>query len=439
MMIWDNIITRIEDFYKRNLLTREKVIVAFSGGPDSTVLLLNLKKYLNNNIIAFYFAHYIRSKSEQDLEIEHVKKFCNLYDIVCQIKKCDVDIKIKAKQLGISIEELARKYRYHALLEALNENNASYVALAHNKNDQFETLIMRFFQGSFLDGFVGIPVINNFIIRPLLEVSREEIEKFLSVNNIVYSIDSTNHEDLYLRNKVRNNLVPVIKKIFKGYEKGLRRISDFSRELTNYFDREDFLPFIKGNYYYSFDAMIFFHLPKYLVFRSVFKILNLEKIVTNLSYGSLSEIFRVSLNNKRSNILLKNDDFCLEKRRDKVNLIFRRSEEMRRPFDFFLRVNEYHSLSLGKILLECLECEDDSILTLRCCSYEFRHKFFKKKLQSKKFFSKFVRYNPLYLMLLVLNDKIIGIIDLNTLNLMWSDKNILKKISISLFGGFLKE
>ncbi len=112
---------------------------------------------------------------------------------------------------------------------------------------------------------------------------------------------------------------------------------------------------------------------------------------------------------------------------------------MRRPFDFFLRVNEYHSLSLGKILLECLECEDDSILTLRCCSYEFRYKFFKKKLQSKKFFSKFVRYNPLYLMLLVLNDKIIGIIDLNTLNLMWSDKNILKKISISLFGGFLKE
>ncbi|AHH10985.1 TRNA(Ile)-lysidine synthetase TilS [Borrelia coriaceae ATCC 43381] len=339
----------------------------------------------------------------------------------------------------MSIEELARKYRYDALLKSLKENGASYIALAHNQNDQFETLVMRFFQGSFLDGFSGIPIINGKIIRPLLEVSRADIEKFLSLNNIVCSVDSTNNEDLYLRNRIRNNLMPVIGKIFKGYEKGLRRIADFSSELVNYFDEKDLLPFSKGNYYYSFDAITFFILPKYLVFRSIFKLLNLEGIVSNLSYGALGEIFRVNLDNKKSKILLRTNDFVLEKRQYKVNLILRQAEEMREPFDFFLRVNEYHSLSLGKILLKCLECNDNSILTLRCCSYEFRHKFFKNKLQSKKFFSKFVRYNPLYLMLLVLNGKIIGIIDLNTLNLMWSDKSILKKINISLFGGFLKE
>ncbi|UPA10918.1 tRNA lysidine(34) synthetase TilS [Borrelia parkeri] len=438
-MFWNNILTKIESFYFKNSLTKEKVIVAFSGGADSTTLLLSLKEYLNNNIVALYFAHYIRPDFEQNLEIEHIKKFCNFHSITFQIKRCSVDIKRKSGQLGMSVEELARKYRYDALLESFRENGASYIALAHNQNDQFETLVMRFFQGSFLDGLSGIPVINGNIIRPLIEVSREDIEKFLSLNNIVYSVDSTNHEDSYLRNRIRNNLMPVIGKIFKGYERSLKRISNFSSELVDYFDKEDYLPPSKGNYYYSFDAMTFFRLPKYLVFRSIFKILNSEGIVSNLSYGTLGEIFRVNIANKKSKILLKTNDFFLEKRQDKINLIFRESEEMHEPFDFFLRLNEYHSLSLGKILLEYLECEDNSILTLRCCSYEFRHRFFKSKLQSKKFFSKFVRYNPLYLMLLVLDDKVIGIIDLNTLNLMWSDKSILKKINISLFGGFLKE
>ncbi|APR65207.1 tRNA lysidine(34) synthetase TilS [Borrelia anserina] len=438
-MFWNNIITKIDSFYKKNYLIKRKVIVAFSGGADSTTLLLGLREYLNNNIVAFYFAHYIRSEFEQNLEIEHIKKFCNFHDIAFQIKRCDVDIKEKSRQFNMSVEELARKYRYDALLKALEENRASYIALAHNENDQFETLVMRFFQGSFLDGFSGIPVVNSNIIRPLLEVSRKEIEEFLSLNNIVYFIDSTNHEDLYLRNRIRNNLMPVIGKIFKGYAKGLKRISNFSSELVDYFDRENFLPHVKGNYYYSFDAMTFFRLPRYLVFRSLFKILNLKGIVSGLSYGALGEIFRVNLADKKSQILLKTNEFFLEKRKDKVNLVFREAEEMREPFDFFLRVNEYHSLSLGKILLEYLECKDDSILTVRCCSYEFGHRFFKNKLQSKKFFSKFVRCNPLYLMLLVLNDKIIGIIDLNTLNLMWSNKSILTRISISLFGGFLKE
>ncbi|BCR22196.1 tRNA lysidine(34) synthetase TilS [Borrelia sp. HM] len=438
-MFWNNIISKIDNFYENNSLTKEKVVVAFSGGADSTVLLLSLQKYLNNNVIALYFAHNIRSKFEQNLEIEHVKKFCNCHNITIQIKECSIDINRESKQLHMSIEDLARKYRYNALFEALIENKAKYIAIAHNKNDQFETLVMRFFQGSFLDGFSGIPIINGNIIRPLLEASRKEIEEFLSLNNIVYFVDSTNLENFYLRNRIRNTLIPVIKKIFKGYERGLERISDFSSELVNYFDEKNLLPFTRGNYYYSFDVVTFFSLPKYLVFRSIFKILNLEGIVSNLSYGALGEIFRVKPIDKRSKILLKTNDFFLEKRKDRINLIFKGAEKMHEPFDFLLKLNEYHSLSLGKILLKYLECEDDSILALRCCSYEFRHRFFKNKLQAKRFFSKFVRHNPLYLMLLVLNEKIIGIIDLNTLKLMWSDRNILKKINISLFGGFLKE
>ncbi len=119
--------------------------------------------------------------------------------------------------------------------------------------------------------------------------------------------------------------------------------------------------------------------------------------------------------------------FFLEKRHNKINLIFKRDEKFYKPFDFILEVGKWYSLSLGKILLKCLECNTASVSRLKCCSYEFRYKFFKDRFKAKKFFSKFIRCNPIYLMLLSLDNRLIGIIDLNTLNLVWSEKSILKK------------
>ncbi len=309
----ENIQIKIDKFYKKNSLDKNRVIVAFSGGADSTALLLNLKYYLSNNVIAFYFAHFIRSDNEQNQEIEHVKGFCDLYNIALQIKKCDIDIKSESARLGVSIEELARKFRYIALENALKENGANYIALAHNENDQIETIIMRFFQGSFLDGLSGIPSVNRNIIRPLLEVSRLEIENFLSLNNIGFFVDSTNAQNLYLRNRVRNNLLPAIKKVFKGYEKCLKRISEFSKEFADYFGKDEFFPVEKGKYYYSFDLKTFLDFPKYLVFRLIFKILNSEGIAAKVSYKALNEAFKVEINRKKNNVLLKTNDFFLEK------------------------------------------------------------------------------------------------------------------------------
>ncbi len=165
-----------------------------------------------------------------------------------------------------------------------------------------------------MDGLSGIPSVNRNIIRPLLEVSRLEIENFLSLNNIGFFVDSTNAQNLYLRNRVRNNLLPAIKKVFKGYEKCLKRISEFSKEFADYFGKDEFFPVEKGKYYYSFDLKTFLDFPKYLVFRLIFKILNSEGIAAKVSYKALNEAFKVEINRKKNNVLLKTNDFFFRKK-----------------------------------------------------------------------------------------------------------------------------
>ena len=116
-----------------------------------------------------------------------------------------------AKKMGISKEDAGRRIRYEFFNEALIKEKANSIAVAHNKDDQAETIFMRFLRGSGLDGLKGIDFKNGNIIRPILNISRREIEEFIFNNNLLYKEDPTNSEKIYLRNRIRLDLLKKIK------------------------------------------------------------------------------------------------------------------------------------------------------------------------------------------------------------------------------------
>lgn len=185
----------------------EKILIAFSGGADSlflTISLMELAKELNYTICAAHLNHGIRG-SEADYDENFVKNFCKKNNIKLYLKK--VNIPEISKKLKISEEVAGRNERYRFFNELCKENNINKIAIAHNKNDSVETVIFNMIRGSSLKGLCGIKYVNGNVIRPILDVSRKEIEEYLNGINESYCSDSTNSLNIYSRNKIRNNIL----------------------------------------------------------------------------------------------------------------------------------------------------------------------------------------------------------------------------------------
>ncbi len=195
------------DLIKEN----DNVLVSFSGGPDSTALVLllkKLKKYIDFDFSLIYFNHNLRDDSEE--EEKKVKEFANKFSLNLIIKRF-----YNLKSIKSNIEEKAREERYKFLKEKAISGKFNKIATAHTLNDQVETFFMRLFRGSGSEGLSSIPVIrDDLFIRPLLEIKKEEIISYLNTLNIEYYIDKTNLETKFLRNKIRNRLLPIIEKEF---------------------------------------------------------------------------------------------------------------------------------------------------------------------------------------------------------------------------------
>jgi tRNA(Ile)-lysidine synthase len=195
----------------------DKVIVAVSGGPDSICLLhiLNrLKEELKLTLYAAHVNHCLRGE-EADKDEEYVKEFCKDLDIECFSLR--VDIKRLAEERGLSTESAAREARYEFFDELLINLGAQKIALAHNANDQAETVLMRIMRGTGMEGIVGIKAVRgNIFVRPLINIKRESIEIYCEENKLQPRIDKTNLENIYTRNKIRLELLPYIKENFNS-------------------------------------------------------------------------------------------------------------------------------------------------------------------------------------------------------------------------------
>lgn len=214
------------------LLKNEAIAISCSGGSDSMAL-LHFAQNNFNNISVINFEHGIRGDSSIS-DSEFVREYCKKNNIKCEVVK--LDTLLVAKQLGLTVEESARKLRYDYYKSQIEQNKVKYILLAHHKLDQVETVLMRIFRGTGIDGLEGIKVVNNGIVRPLLNVSKEEILEYIKANNITYVEDETNSDTLYTRNFIRHKVLPLIKEKYPKVEDSICRLATISQDINAYFD-----------------------------------------------------------------------------------------------------------------------------------------------------------------------------------------------------------
>lgn len=218
----------------------DKLVLGVSGGPDSMCMLNILKEIKENGILNFeitvaHMNHMIREEAKKDEN--YVKKYCKENGIKFYSKSIDVE-KI-ANTNKISTEEAGRNERYKFFDEILKKTASSKIAIAHNKNDNAETVIMNIIRGSGVSGLKGIEAKREKYIRPLIECEREEIEEYCEKENLNPRIDKTNFENIYTRNKIRNIVIPFIKKEFNpNIIETINRLSNLVTEEEIYIEKQ---------------------------------------------------------------------------------------------------------------------------------------------------------------------------------------------------------
>ncbi|MCI0531321.1 MAG: tRNA lysidine(34) synthetase TilS, partial [candidate division Zixibacteria bacterium] len=189
----------------------DRVLVACSGGPDSVALfhlLLGLKVIYRLDLCLAHVNHTLRGR-QSDADERFVREMARKYEIKFFTRK--VDVKKLASREHLSLEEAARVARYEYFEKLAIKHRFDKIATGHTQDDQAETVLMRFLRGAGVLGLSGIPVRRGKIIRPLLEVSRDEVAKYLKSNRISYRVDKSNQESDFLRNRIRHDLLPLLK------------------------------------------------------------------------------------------------------------------------------------------------------------------------------------------------------------------------------------
>lgn len=221
-----------ETIKKFNMLDKnDNIIIGVSGGIDSMSLLHFLKNNTGNKITSVHINHMLRG-SESDRDEKFVKQKCKDYKVDFVSKKIDVYSFSKKNKLGI--EESAREVRYKFFQEVAKKYNAKIVT-AHTLSDSIETIIFNFTRGAGLSGLCGIPPVRGDIVRPFINVSRSEIEKYAKKYSIDYVNDSSNFSNSYSRNRIRHFIIPELKKINESFENNARKC------ISNLFDENKFI------------------------------------------------------------------------------------------------------------------------------------------------------------------------------------------------------
>lgn len=201
------------------------VLVALSGGADSVALLLCLRE-LGYTVSAAHLHHGLRG-AEADRDADFVRDICQKLRIPCQIEQ--VDVATYAKTHGLSIETAARQVRYAFLGRALAQTDATAIATAHTASDNLETVLHHLMRGTGTRGLAGIPPVRGNIVRPLLAVTREQVEGYLQLQAQDYITDSTNADATFTRNRIRQTVVPQLCELAPSVHQATTRMCELVR------------------------------------------------------------------------------------------------------------------------------------------------------------------------------------------------------------------
>ncbi|WP_338408452.1 tRNA lysidine(34) synthetase TilS [uncultured Flavobacterium sp.] len=207
-------------------LNEKKLLLATSGGIDSMVM-VDLFKKLNFNIAIAHCNFQLRGLESFD-DQNFVQDFADTNKIESFITHFDTEA--FSKDFKLSTQVAARELRYNWFYELIETKNYDYILTAHHADDNLETFLINIVRGTGLDGLTGIPTQNDKIIRPLLLFSRQEIESYAKTNNIEWREDSSNASDKYLRNKIRHNLVPVLKELNPDFISSFQKTQNYLQE-----------------------------------------------------------------------------------------------------------------------------------------------------------------------------------------------------------------
>ena len=310
---------------KENNMINENdvIVVGVSGGPDSIALLYCLNKFKNMlkcKIICAHINHLIRVDSTDDelfvenackkMQISFFKKRENILELSKKLKK--------------GTEETGRLVRYNFFDEILEKEKANKIAIAHNKNDNSETILLNLIRGTGLKGLEGIQEIEyGKYIRPFINISREEIEDYCEKNHLEPRIDSTNKENIYNRNIIRNEILPIMKKINPNIIDSLSRTSKIVREENEFIKDtvENTFNSIKhisvGEI--SYETKVFNKLPKTIKENLIF--FTIEKLIgdtRNIEKSNVEDIIKLSKRNIGNKFMELNKNLKISIKNNKI-------------------------------------------------------------------------------------------------------------------------
>ena len=368
----------IEDYAM--LSKGDRVVVGVSGGADSIALLyiLHSLNELELDITAAHLNHGLRGE-EADRDASFVEKTASSLGIGFEQKRVETLSYKEEKKL--SLEDAARELRYEFFDEVYGTLGADKIATAHTQNDQAETVLMRLLRGSGLKGLSGIsPVSRGYLVRPLLFTNRSEIEEYLSSRGIEWVDDSSNESDVFLRNRIRRELIPLLKSYNPKVTQTLARTAEvlqsdyeFVSEETDRVFEIIFQEFSNGE--------LLGDLNTYRVEIKSLRLSSLRKSIETISdsldgvsYDHIVSADEFLLSDAPSGTIDLPGDTVIEKGYEKF--IVTKKHNLCREFSYLIETSGKHSFPDFEVIIEeieskALSSEDESTAQFSAGSIEF--------------------------------------------------------------------